>query len=169
MKKLLFLFLVCSLNGLAQVKEEIFLQTRPESSYIMSYTYGKYTFLFDYEDFLRMLPLHDAETKANIRTYFDGQLQAHAIVSLNKNHKIMWEGEETSLREMIEKTMVRKLLRNGNLVITDAYGKPVISHISYTTSYEGRLMETVVKDPATDQVIFECAYYGFRMSGCPSF
>lgn len=171
MKYLAALCLFFSLSSLAQEQEEIFFQTRPEGRYVISYTSGDYTFLFDYSDFLKEVVWNPKE-RADIEQFIDGRISAQGFVEINgSGQRFVMDGEETNLETITSDTEIAHLIEKGNLIVQDRSGKAALNSILATHEIKvpTRSEFYVYTHPETGEQLFKRKLNFFVGSGCPSF
>lgn len=171
MKYLAALCLFFSLSSSAQEQEEIFFQTRPEGRYVISYTSGEYTFLFDYDDFLKEVVWNPKE-RPDVQQFIDGRISAQGFVEIKaSNERFVMDGEETDLETITSDHEIARLIEKGNVVVQDRSGKTAINSIISTreTKVATRSELYVYTHPGTGEQLFKTKIYFFVGSGCPSF
>ena len=173
MKYLAILFLSLSLNAFSQ-QEQIFLQTSPEDQYVVQYTSGDYTFLFDYNDFLEVT-YEDDETMKIISAWMDTKIQSQGFVILNASKTFSIGDETIKLQEVFSRRAIVRLIQSGNMIIEDASGRQTVSSLVLgiartpeTKSCRAK-NEYTFTDPSTGTIVFKDQILGWRSTGCPSF
>lgn len=157
MKYLVALFLLVSLDVFSQQKE-ITLQTHPEGQYVLAYSYGNHTLLFEYTDFLSWFS-EDEKLLAELRQWMDTKINANGLVNLNASTQKFTDsdGEETTLKALLSNRMIARMINSGNLIVRDASGRETISSLIRTKEVksDNDKGSMVYTDPNTGDVVFE--------------
>jgi|GEM_PF-4646530 len=154
MKNVIIVFLLFSLTGFGQEKQEICMQTHPNEVYVLSYTTDNHQILIGYGTFLATFGRHE-ELQAAMKSYIDAKVSGQATVELNiKGQMIEVDDELFDVRELTHNLAMIPLFNSGNLQVFNNLGRKGLNNIVLTRKQGDKETLFMYEDSESGEVVF---------------